>query len=280
MELGQVSEDGLAGRPRVVVSVGASVDGRISLRRDRLLMDENASRIWQSLMPPSAQALGDARSSQLAGLYHPEAVLEGSGSLVADSAGPLAGLSTDLDCPEDQLYSDFLPEEVAERPGHEKWFTVVDGRGRVDWETNSQGEYDVLVLVARATPPEYLNHLRKERISYLVAGRQGVDLAVALSRMRDRLGVTCVVSTAGGGLNGALLRAGLVDEIQLQVFPAAIGGLGTPTIFDGPELADGATPTRLRLLFAHAETDGMLWLRYEVIREPTETPPAPISRAG
>ncbi len=75
-----------------------------------------------------------------------------------------------------------------------------------------------------------------------------------------------VVSTAGGGLNGALLRAGLVDEIQLIVLPAAIGGEGTPSLFDGPALADGESPTRLRLLSSHAETDGTLWLRYEVVR--------------
>jgi 2,5-diamino-6-(ribosylamino)-4(3H)-pyrimidinone 5'-phosphate reductase len=270
----QVTGPDAIGRSRVVVSVGTSVDGRVTLRRDRLLMDEDASRVWSSLSPPSAQALDDARSSQLAGLYQPQAVLEGSGSLVADSVGPLTGLSTDFDYPLDVLYTDFLPEEVVERPDHQKWFTVVDSRGRVEWHTKGGGGFDVLVLVARATPAEYLAYLRRERICYLVVGEERVDLAIALRRMQDRLGVTCVVSTAGGGLNGALLRAGLVDEIQLLILPAAIGGLGTPTLFDGPQLADGESPTRLRLLFAHAETDGMLWLRYEVIRDATQTPTA------
>jgi riboflavin biosynthesis pyrimidine reductase len=85
--------------------------------------------------------------------------------------------------------------------------------------------------------------------------------------MQVRLGVSCVLSTAGGGLNGALLREGLVDEIQLLVLPAVIGGLGTPTVFDGTVLGDHELPTRLRLLSAQTEPDGMLWLRYEVIRE-------------
>lgn len=267
----QVSGSSEIGRPWVVVSVTTSVDGRVTLRRDRLLLDEDASRVWRSLSPPSAQALDDARSSQLASLYHPQAVLEGSGSFVADSAGPLTGLSTDFEDPVDVLYTDFLPKEVAERADHEKWFAVVDSRGRVEWSRKSEGGFDLLVLVARATPPEYLSYLRRERIPYIVVGEERVDLAVALRRMQDRLGVPCVVSAAGGGLNGALLRAGLVDEMHLFVLPAAIGGLGTPTLFDGPELADGDSPTRLRLLFAHAETDGMLWLRYEVLREATHT---------
>jgi riboflavin biosynthesis pyrimidine reductase len=106
------------------------------------------------------------------------------------------------------------------------------------------------VLVARATPAAYLAYLRRERIAYLVAGEERVDLAEALLRMRDKLGVTCVVSAAGGGLNGALLRAGLVDEIQVLVLPTVIGGRQTPSIFDGPELLVGETPAKLRLLSA------------------------------
>lgn len=255
-----------AARPRVVVSVSTSVDGRVTLRRDRLLMDEDAARVWQSLRPPSAQAVEDARSSVLESRYQPRAVLEGSGSLVTESAGPQTGLPDAVE-PADVLYADFLPEELAERPGHQKWFAVVDSRGRVRWTMKSSGEYDLLVLVARATPAAYLAYLRRERVAYLVAGEDRVDLAAALRRMRERLGVTCVVSTAGGGLNGALLRAGLVDEIQLVVFPAAIGGRGTPALFDGPELADGELPTRLRLRSAHAESDGTLWLGYDVLRD-------------
>jgi 2,5-diamino-6-(ribosylamino)-4(3H)-pyrimidinone 5'-phosphate reductase len=136
----------------------------------------------------------------------------------------------------------------------------------VRWEIKRDGGTDLLVLVARGTPAEYLAYLRREQIPYLIAGEHRVDLALTLRRIRGLLGVTCVVSEAGGGLNGALLRAGLVDEIQLLVVPAVIGGRDTPTIFDGPELTDGESPTRLRLLSAHAESDGMLWLRYDVVR--------------
>jgi 2,5-diamino-6-(ribosylamino)-4(3H)-pyrimidinone 5'-phosphate reductase len=266
MGMGQVSGPDVLGRPRVVVAVGMSIDGRVTLRRDSRLMDPEVRPLWDSMSPPSAGVLNAARESQLRELYHPQAYLEGSGSLAADSAGPLTGLPTDFDEPMDVLYSDFLPKEIVERPGHGMWFTLVDSRGRVRWDTDGDyGEWDALVLVSRATPPQYLAYLRKERKCYIVAGDERVDLALALRRMQDRLGVTCVVSTAGGGLNGALLREGLIDEIHLLVSPAAIGGLGTPTILDGPELARGASPTRLRLLFAHAETDGMLWLRYEVL---------------
>jgi riboflavin biosynthesis pyrimidine reductase len=245
-----------------------SVDGRVTLRRGHLLLEKDDAQAWQSTRTPSAAALESARQSQLTSLYHSRVVLEGSGSLVTDSAGPLTGLPTEFDGPTDLLYDDFLPAEVLEREDHENWFTVVDSRGRVHWDNKGgSGGWDVLVLVARATPAPYLAYLQRERVSYLLVGDERVDLALALRRLQDHFGVTCVVSKAGGGLNGALLRAGLVDEIHLLVDPTAVGGLGTPTLFDGPPLAEGERPTPLRLLSCHVESDGMLWLRYEVVRD-------------
>jgi riboflavin biosynthesis pyrimidine reductase len=68
-------------------------------------------------------------------------------------------------------------------------------------------------------------------------------------------------------LNGALLRAGLVDEINVQFLPAIIGGFDTPSLFDAPELRDDEMPARLNLISAQIEAGGRVWLRYEVVRE-------------
>jgi riboflavin biosynthesis pyrimidine reductase len=86
--------------------------------------------------------------------------------------------------------------------------------------------------------------------------------------MKHQLGVTCVVSEAGGGLNGALLRAGLVDELHLMLLPSLVGGLGTPTIFDGVPLQPGQLPTPLRLLDARVTADGIVSLHYEIDHQP------------
>jgi len=41
-------------RPRVVVSVTSTPDGRVALNRSHVLMDDEASSAWQSIHPPSA----------------------------------------------------------------------------------------------------------------------------------------------------------------------------------------------------------------------------------
>ena len=248
-------------RALVVVSVTASVDGRVTLGRDRLLLSEEAGRVWHSMHPAGADAVYEARTALLEELYAPTAILEGSGTFVTADAAPLELPPAD----HDGLFEDYLPPEVVKHPDHRKWFTVVDGRGRVHWDQKGGDGIDLLLLVARTTPPSYLAYLRRESIPYLVAGDDRVDLGLALRRMRDALGVTHVISEAGGTLNGALLRANLIDELHLVLLPTAIGGQGVPTIFDGPELPLDQSPTQLRLITANTSPDGILSLRYEFL---------------
>jgi riboflavin biosynthesis pyrimidine reductase len=111
---------------------------------------------------------------------------------------------------------------------------------------------------------EYLAFLQRERIPYLIAGQERVDLAAAMRKLKTELGVTCVRSTAGARLNGALLRAGLLDEVNIIYRPELIGGTETPTLFDSPELAPDEWPTKLRLVSALVRGEGHVWLRYEV----------------
>ena len=250
-------------RPRVVVSVGASVDGKVTLTRKQILMHQPSSRLWADVAPPDADPLREDFLDLARREYGCNATLEGSGSLVVEGIDPPPLPAPTGDAAE--LYTDYLPAEVTAQPSPpHMWFTVVDGRGRIRWNESHPG-WDVLVLVCRSTPAAYLAYLRREGVCYLMAGRDRVDLTEALESMAGRLGIRCVVSTAGGGLNGALLRADLVDELCLSVFPALVGGLGTPSVLDGTPLAVGEQPTPLRLLSVLTDTGGTVRLRYEVL---------------
>ncbi|GAB4057654.1 RibD family protein [Catellatospora paridis] len=251
-------------RPRVVVSSVVSVDGRLALSGDQLLLHEGAGRVWRSLQPPSTPMVEQSRAALLERLYQPQVVLEGSGTFVTPDTGPVTGLPA-AD-PALDLHTDFLPDDVAGDPAGGRWFAVVDSRGRVRWSVKSSGGHRLLILVAMTTPADYLAFLRREEIPYLVVGEDRVDPATALGHLAAKLGVTCVVSNAGGELNGALLRAELVDELHVVMLPALVGGKGTPALFDGAQLMPGELPTSLRLLSVQAETDGLIWLRYEVDR--------------
>lgn len=254
-------------RPRVLMSVGASADGKVTLTRHQTLMQQPSGRLWAEAAPVWADGLQADIFELTRQQYGCTATLEGSGSLVAEGSEPTPLPRCTIDPAE--LYTDFLPAEILARPSPPRmWFTAVDGRGRVRW-IEEHADWDVLVLVCRTTPADYLGYLRAERICYLVAGDDRVDLAAALTAMAAQLGIRCVMSTAGGGLNGALMRAGLIDELTLTLSPVLVGGVDTPSVLDGPPLAVGVAPTPLRLLSVYTDTGGSVRLRYEVLKRPS-----------
>jgi 2,5-diamino-6-(ribosylamino)-4(3H)-pyrimidinone 5'-phosphate reductase len=246
-----------AARPRVVVSVIATADGRVTLSRAERLLDAGPNRRWNAAWPPDTGELLAQRSAAIEQRHHPTVVLEGSGTFVADDQGPLELPGTNT--PAEELWEDFLPHHSP------RWFAVVDGRGRVPWTHKGDAETSLLVITSRSTPLPYLAHLRGERIPYLVAGVDRVDLRAALVRIRRRLGAECVVSDAGGGLNGALLRAGLIDELHVITVPALVGGLDTPSIMDGPPLEPGSVPVQLQVVDVKVGGHGTIWAHYEII---------------
>lgn len=251
-------------RPRLIVHNFASVDGRVSLGPHRTGFEDIGDQRWQGIWSSTKTLEEDLW--EIVTIYRPQAFLEGSGSFVKEQE-ELPSLSPS-EFFEKELYQDYLPDAVVHRPGHRGWFAAVDGRGRLrsgikefpGWEG-----WHTLHLTSRGAPLEYLAFLRRQQIPYLIAGEQHVDLGCVLEKMKNCLGVECVVSTAGSRLNGALLRAGLVDEISLVLLPALIGGCTTPTLFASPDLSPDEWPTRLNLLSTETTPGGRVHLRYKVI---------------
>lgn len=248
-------------RPRLITLNVASVDGRLTLAPGYNLM--NPDDRWLEVV----KDVGDSYQWPRA-LHDPQLLLEGSGSFLSPVHAQLIE-PPDVDPPEGPH---FLPAEVVEAPGR-RWFAVVDGRGAIDlqfteWPDEAWAGWRSLVLTSMAAPEEHLHKLRRRGIPYLVVGREHVALARALELAGELLGVQTVVCTGGGRLGGALLRQGLVDEIDLELLPWAIGGRGTPSLFDAPPLASDESPTRLELISHDALPHGRIRLRYRVL-DPT-----------
>lgn len=246
-------------RPKVVTCNVISVDGRLTLAPGVQLL--HGDERWSALM-------GDSDPYAWAREVHdPQVLLEGSGSFVPPEAPPLSHADATGGPPPPTVH---LPDDIVSVPGR-RWMAVVDGRGRVqlqftEWPDPQWAGWHALVFTSSAVDPRHLAWLREAGIPYLVAGDGPVDLDLALRLLHEHLGVETVVATGGGRLSGALLRAGLVDEVDVEVLPAAIGGQGTPSLFDAPPLRADEVPTRLRLLAADVVADDHLRLRYAVSR--------------
>jgi 2,5-diamino-6-(ribosylamino)-4(3H)-pyrimidinone 5'-phosphate reductase len=84
------------------------------------------------------------------------------------------------------------------------------------------------------------------------------------SAWHDRYGTRVVRVDSGGALNGALLDAGLVDEVSLLVHPAlAAHSDRRPWHGGGPSVGRA-----MRLLAAKSLPGGLVWLRHRTVESP------------
>jgi 2,5-diamino-6-(ribosylamino)-4(3H)-pyrimidinone 5'-phosphate reductase len=144
---------------------------------------------------------------------------------------------------------------------------IVDSRGRLsrfDWLLGVPYWRGILVAYADSTPAAHRALLDRHGVPHLMTGLERVDLAGLLDRLAADHGIERVRVDSGGVLNGALLRAGLVDEISLVLAPYAVGGRSAAGLFVAEDLA-GDEVVRLEPPAVEQLRDGSVWLRYRVL---------------
>lgn len=143
------------------------------------------------------------------------------------------------------------------RGGRDPVRVVVDSRLRTPPGAAVLGRGRVIIATGRAAP-----RARETRLAaagaevWRLPGKGGVDLA-ALAERLAAAGMLSVLVEGGPTLHGALLDAGLVDEVQLFLAPLVLGGSGGKTglgwiagggvdrLADAHRLALAAPPRRL-----------------------------------
>jgi 2,5-diamino-6-(ribosylamino)-4(3H)-pyrimidinone 5'-phosphate reductase len=154
---------------------------------------------------------------------------------------------------------------VVERGAH-SYAIGADAKGVLRFR---QGEVDgdpVVLLVSRQVSDAYLAHLQAAGVSYLFCGNRHVDVRVALEKIRTLLGVRKLMLEGGGKFNGALLKAGLIDEISQVIVPVVDGGVGVSGFFDIPGRPPRRASAALRLIKHQRLPGGVNWFRYRVTR--------------
>ncbi|MEJ2601087.1 MAG: RibD family protein [Anaerolineales bacterium] len=226
-------------RPKVVIFNCASLDGR---------MDAGVGQADMGLY------------YQLASRWNADAMLSGSNTLLAAFAGP-------AEPPPPTPTGEDGDDAKELHPLAVPYLVIVDSRGRIhNWaQIRAQPFWRrVIVLCARLTPPSYREELARHGVACIVAGERRVDLRRALEGLSAKYGIRTLRVDSGGTLNGALLRAGLVDEVSLLIAPLLVGGESPQSIFVAPDVSSPEQAIPLRLTHFEPVGEGRLWLRYQV----------------
>lgn len=197
------------GRPWLRLKVAASLDGKTALT--------NGKSQWLTGAPARRDAhVWRARSC---------AILTGSGTVLADDPSLTV---REVPCQRQPLR------------------VVMDSQMRTPTTAKVLIGGGVLFVAAAETPRVAALTATGAEIVLLPNGQGAVDPAATLAELARR-GVNELLVEAGSRLNGALLAAGLVDELLLYQAPMLIGDRARG-MFDLPELADLADARRLKVV--------------------------------
>lgn len=142
-------------------------------------------------------------------------------------------------------------------------FITVDPDADILYTSDTlRGDNIVVVLGINATD-DYLAFLEETGISYIVLA-DPTALDEALSVLYDTFGVRKISLQGGGIINGAMLAAGLIDELSLVIYPGIDGLTTSPSIFEYLGAADErpAAGRSLELTASDTFDNGIVWLRY------------------
>jgi riboflavin-specific deaminase-like protein len=123
---------------------------------------------------------------------------------------------------------------------------IVSGGGNVDPRAEIfRHKFSPIILLTTARAKN-LVALRAVVDDVKPCGARELDFHAALLWLREKWKVKRLLCEGGGEVNGALFRAGLVDEVHLTICPKIFGGADAPTLAGGEDvlkLADAAAFT-------------------------------------
>ncbi len=141
------------------------------------------------------------------------------------------------------------------------YLVAIDTVGKLCWPQNQFDGMSLLVITSEDCPKEYLATLTQQRISWIAAGKNGIDLKRAMEILHREFKVERLSLTGGGHINGAFLKDSLIDEVSMMWCPGIDGRKSMAAVFDGLD-ADTA-PTKLKLISVERMGE-TIWARYKL----------------
>jgi riboflavin-specific deaminase-like protein len=219
-------------RPYVVANMVATADGHGAL----------AGRTRELSSPADRRLFHELREQV-------DAVMAGTATIAIERYGPLV---RDEERVERRVARGLAPQPLAVTASRSLELPVT-----VPLFENPDSRVVVLAGAGGEAPPA-----QAELIVERVPGpdERTIDLLAGLERLRAGHGVRTLLLEGGPTLLGAMLEAGIVDELLLSLAPLLVGGGPEPAIVEGPPLPE---PVRMRLL-SLLEEDDFLFARYAV----------------
>lgn len=141
-----------------------------------------------------------------------------------------------------------------------------DRHGSLGWKSPhiedddpGYGGAHIIEVLCEGVPQAYLAYLASVGVSYIFAGKDELDLPLALHKLKAIFGIRKLLLEGGSLINGAFQREDLVDELSLVLLPVTAFG-------QDRNLFDNGVMSAFRLDEARTFENSTVWLRYRRAR--------------
>lgn len=160
--------------------------------------------------------------------------------------------------------------KIDARPEDNPVRVVVDSRGKTPIDariTNSDAK--TIIAIARKYKDDFISSHKYETfknrgVKFFYSGDERVDLTALMSYLHEE-GIEKLMLEGGATLNFSMIRAGLIDEINICVAPMVVGGADAKTFFDGEGFDTMDEAVRLELFDSYTLGKDLI-LKYNVLK--------------
>ena len=126
---------------------------------------------------------------------------------------------------------------------------IVSGSGSIDPKSDifKKRHSPLIVLSSARVAKRRIALLQKLGAHVKIFGDREIDFRAALAWLRKEWNIKRLLCEGGGEVNGAIFRAGLVDELHMTICPYIFGGQDAPTPSDGEGIAHLKDAFQMRL---------------------------------
>jgi len=200
-----------------------------------------------------------AKYSDIRGFYGCDATLYGTTTMLGGySAGRAPETLPDAAYP--------MEDYVAETDVH-NFIVSVDPEGILGWdskyiEKKGRPRAHMIEVLTEQVRPGYLAYLRQFDISYVIAGKEHLDCALLLHKLKTLFGIDKLMVAGGGLMNWSFAQADLLDEVSVVIAPVADGSTSAVSIFEKADFMPERAPIAFTMKEVERVNGGGLWLRY------------------
>lgn len=122
---------------------------------------------------------------------------------------------------------------------YEKYAIAFDRKGRLGWQKGILEDEDpgynnmhIIEVLTESATDEYLAYLQDIKVSYIFAGKEELNVKLALEKLKTLFNIDTLLLEGGSIINGAFLKEDLVDELSLVYVPLLAKKDDKPLFYD------------------------------------------------